>query len=205
MIEELPRIASEGRQEAQRIIERLSSGTRIGLQTNELVLPRKDVSGFFRGQVPNIPNEFNAALDGGTWMNRLIYGDNLLTMQALLAGDPQTGLPSLRIFYVRKYGLMATYHPDFIVATVDKIYLIETKGDDKVDDMNVRQKQMATIEWIKKVNALKPEYRMKRTWEYVLIGESVFYSLSNSGASITDICNHCKVSYSVATGNLFDL
>ena len=96
LIEELPRIASEGRQEAQRIIERLSSGTRIGLQTNELVLPRKDVSGFFRGQVPNIPNAFNAALDGGTWMNRLIYGDNLLTMQALLAGDPQTGLPSQR-------------------------------------------------------------------------------------------------------------
>ena len=96
LIEELPRIASEGRQEAQRIIERLSSGTRIGLQTNELVLPRKDVSGFFRGQVPNIPNAFNAALDGGNWMNRLVYGDNLLTMQALLAGDPQTGLPSLR-------------------------------------------------------------------------------------------------------------
>lgn len=96
LIEELPRIASEGRQEAQRIIERLSSGTRIGLQTNELVLPRKDVSGFFRGQVPNIPNAFNAALDGGGWMNRLVYGDNLLTMQALLAGDPQTGLPSLR-------------------------------------------------------------------------------------------------------------
>ena len=96
LIEELPRIASEGRQEAQRIIERLSSGTRIGLQTNELVLPRKDVSGFFRGQVPNIPNAFNAALDEGSWMNRLVYGDNLLTMQALLAGDPQTGLPSLR-------------------------------------------------------------------------------------------------------------
>lgn len=96
LIEELPRIASEGRQEAQRIIERLSSGTRIGLQTNELVLPRKDVSGFFRGQVPNIPNAFNNALDGGTWMNRLVYGDNLLTMQALLAGAPQTGLPSLR-------------------------------------------------------------------------------------------------------------
>jgi len=56
LIEELPRIASEGRQEAQRIIERLSSGTRIGLQTNELVLPCKDVSGFYRGQTPNIPN-----------------------------------------------------------------------------------------------------------------------------------------------------
>ena len=109
------------------------------------------------------------------------------------------------IFYVRKDGLMATYHPDFIVATADKVYLIETKGDDKVDDVNVRQKQTATIEWIKKINALKPEDRMNRTWEYVLVGESVFYSLSGSGATITDICNQCKVSYSVVTGNLFDI
>lgn len=96
LIEELPRIASEGRREAQAIIERLSSGTRISLQTNELVLPRKDVSGLFRGQQPLIPNAFNSALGGGQWMNRLIYGDNLLAMQALLAGDPQTGLPSMR-------------------------------------------------------------------------------------------------------------
>ncbi|MGN0284526.1 MAG: helicase-related protein, partial [Segatella copri] len=91
------------------------------------------------------------------------------------------------IFYVRKDGLMATYHPDFIVATADKVYLIETKGDDKVDDVNVRQKQTATVEWIKKINALEPGDRMNRTWEYVLVGESVFYSLSGSGATITDI------------------
>lgn len=109
------------------------------------------------------------------------------------------------IFYVRKDGLMSTYHPDFIVATADKVYLIETKGDDKVDDVNVRQKQTATVEWIKKINALEPGDRMNRTWEYVLVGESVFYSLSGSGATITDICNMCKVSYSVATGNLFDM
>lgn len=109
------------------------------------------------------------------------------------------------IFYVRKDGLMATYHPDFIVATADKVYLIETKGDDKVYDVNVRQKQTATVEWIKKINALEPGDRMNRTWEYVLVGESVFYSLSGSGATITDICNMCKVSYSVATGNLFDM
>ena len=108
------------------------------------------------------------------------------------------------IFYVRKDGLMATYHPDFIVATAEKIYLIETKGDDKVNDSNVRQKQTATVEWIKKINALQPSDRMNRTWEYVLVGESVFYSLSGSGATITDICNYCKVSYSVATGNLFE-
>ena len=43
LIEELPRIVSEGRREAAQILERLSSGTQIGLQTNELVLPSKDV------------------------------------------------------------------------------------------------------------------------------------------------------------------
>ena len=96
LIEELPRIVSEGRREAQQILERLSSGTQIGLQTNELVLPSKDVSGLFKGSSPQIPNAFNSAIGGGEWMNRLIYGDNLLAMQALLAGDAATGLPSLR-------------------------------------------------------------------------------------------------------------
>ena len=96
LIEELPRIVSEGRREAQQIMERLSSGTQIGLQTNELVLPSKDVSGLFKGSSPQIPNAFNNAVGSGNWMNRLIYGDNLLAMQALLAGDASTGLPSLR-------------------------------------------------------------------------------------------------------------
>lgn len=97
LIEELPHIVSEGRRQAAQILERLSSGTHIGLQTNELVLPRKDVSGLFRGQMPQIPNAFNAAVGNGSeWMNRLIYGDNLLAMQALLFGDAATGLPSLR-------------------------------------------------------------------------------------------------------------
>ena len=96
LIEELPRIVNEGRREAAQILERLSCGTQISLQTNELVLPSKDVSGLFKGSTPQIPNAFNMAGGDEEWMNRLIYGDNLLAMQALLAGDAQTGLPSLR-------------------------------------------------------------------------------------------------------------
>lgn len=89
LIEELPRIVDDGRREAAKYLERLSSATRIGLQTNELVLPAKDDSGLWRGTLGQLdPNQ--------TWMNRLIYGDNLLTMQALLAGDAASGLPSLR-------------------------------------------------------------------------------------------------------------
>ena len=95
LLEQLPDIAKEGRAEAHHILERLGNGTRIGLQTNELVLPCKDISGIFRGQ-QQLPNAFNQDLNGEQWMNRLIYGDNLLTIQALLSGDPDSGLPPLR-------------------------------------------------------------------------------------------------------------
>lgn len=87
LIEELPRIVSEGRREAEQILERLNSSSRVGLQTNEYVLPAKDSA------MMKFKN--NAAMPQD-WCNRLIYGDNLLAMQALLAGDAATNLPSLR-------------------------------------------------------------------------------------------------------------
>jgi len=111
--------------------------------------------------------------------------------------------PFAVIYYMRRDGLMATYHPDFIVATHEKVYLIETKGNDKLFDKNVRQKQTAAVEWTKKINELKSEERMNREWEYVLISEDNFYGLSTNGATITDICDRCKVSLSAAIGELF--
>ena len=89
LIEELPRIAAEGRREAQQVLDRLSGGVQIGLQTNELVLPARDRSGLWRGQTAN-QDLYQP------WYNRLIYGDNMLAMQALLKGDPANGTPSLR-------------------------------------------------------------------------------------------------------------
>ena len=86
LIEELPKIVEKGKKEAQRILDGLSKTGCIMLQTNELVLPSKDTQGLFKGQVKEI--------EKNEWFNRLIYGDNLLAMQALLAGDKDT--PSLR-------------------------------------------------------------------------------------------------------------
>jgi len=91
LIEELPKIVERGKKEAQKILDDLSRSQRITLQTNELVLPTKAMGGLtkFTGQAVKTQenNEF---------LNRLIYGDNLLAMQALLAGDRETGLPSMR-------------------------------------------------------------------------------------------------------------
>ena len=89
LIEELPKIVKEGRAEVSRILERIESNNALALQTNELVLPSKDISGLYRGQLPTLEDEIS-------WKNRLIYGDNLLVMQGLLAGDPASGLESMR-------------------------------------------------------------------------------------------------------------
>lgn len=107
------------------------------------------------------------------------------------------------INYMRKDGLMATYHPDFLIATKDMVYLIETKGNDKIDDANVRQKQTAATEWVERVNALPSQDRMGRLWRYVLLGEDTFYLLRNGGATLTDICARCSVSRAAASGSLF--
>lgn len=89
LIFELPRIVEEGKKEAQQILERIGRGAQIGLQTNELVLPSKDISGLWKGQISRLN-------PGAEWMNRLIYGDNILAMQALIAGDEAIGVPSFR-------------------------------------------------------------------------------------------------------------
>lgn len=89
LIELLPKIVSEGKKEVEQIMERIESPYRLGLQTNEYVVPSKAQGGMLNGII-KYPQEQQA------WTNRLIYGDNLLTMQALLSGDEESGLPSMR-------------------------------------------------------------------------------------------------------------
>ena len=119
---------------------------------------------------------------------------------ALAAGT----LPAERFrFYIRQDGLLASYHPDFIVCTADHIYIVETKGNDKLHDANVQQKRVAATEWCRKTNTLPPSDRMERCWEYVLLGETVFYSLAANGATFGEICKLNRVSSSAARGELF--
>lgn len=91
LITELPKIIERGKKEAERILDGLSKKNKITLQTNELVLPTKAKGGLFSFTGQSVKDDVKKEL-----LNRLIYGDNLLTLQALLAGDPQTGMPSMR-------------------------------------------------------------------------------------------------------------
>lgn len=116
LLEQLPEIVANGRKQAERILESLESRQRVRLQTRELVLPARDAAAqdwitaqkraaqrevFAPGQTSLLDNPQATLGDASAaapaeapWTNRLIYGDNLLAMAALLAGDEHT--PSLR-------------------------------------------------------------------------------------------------------------
>ena len=106
------------------------------------------------------------------------------------------------IIYIRTDGFLSFYYPDFIVKTADNIYLIETKSDKDLNDPNVKQKQLATLDWIKRINELNPEERMDRKWEYVLLGETHFYSLKDNNASMDEIFQLAKINESKVFGKL---
>lgn len=93
LLEQLPEIVREGRKQAEKILESLEGRHRVSLQTREWVLPSKDTRD---GDWITSANRQAHLNDEGSadWTNRLIYGDNLLAMAALLAGDEHT--PSLR-------------------------------------------------------------------------------------------------------------
>jgi len=88
LLDQLPGIVSAGKKRAIQVLEGLSGEHRVTLQTRELVIPNRDTTEAdllrqFRGR--DVDSEFP---------NRLIYGDNLLAIAALLAGDEQN--PSMR-------------------------------------------------------------------------------------------------------------
>jgi adenine-specific DNA-methyltransferase len=117
LLEQLPEIVANGRKEAEKILEGIENRHRVTLQTREVVLPAKDSAAqdwvtaqnravqrevFAPGQASLVASPQPMLGDStgrpepveGPWANRLIYGDNLLAMAALLAGDETT--PSLR-------------------------------------------------------------------------------------------------------------
>lgn len=120
LLEQLPQIVAEGKRRAEQILEGLDGldgRYRVRLQTNEMVIPsresnwqdlfksveqRERQSAALARPAPAAlghpsPSQFHQSNPGNVgWLNRLIYGDNLLTMQALLAGDEDNGVPSLR-------------------------------------------------------------------------------------------------------------
>lgn len=61
------------------------------------------------------------------------------------------------------------------------------------------------LDFIKIINNLSEDLREFKTWHYLLLDETQFYSLVKSGADIEDLANSAKMNEATFTGSLFDI
>lgn len=107
------------------------------------------------------------------------------------------------INYIRNDGILSLYYPDFLVKTEEKIYLVETKAEKDLQQENVVQKRRGTLNWLKRINELKPEDRDQRTWAYALLSDNLFYTLQSRGGSVQEMLELAKLTEQKMSGKLF--
>ena len=105
-----------------------------------------------------------------------------------------------RIAYLRSDGLLGEYIPDFLVATKDRMYLVETKAEKDKFDGNVQAKRKAALEWCKTINGLPLEERDSRKWAYLLLTDKDFYSHRSANATFTDLSAFAELTESGLKG-----
>ena len=199
----------------EHIVKEISKAI-IEMQNSVEVSEAKIEKRYF-SEVPDLRMRENYSLEiAKTIYERLPYPSNKGGFEKALLeyADADSGVEAImkvneyfhnfaNIIYIRMDGFLSLYYPDFIVKTADKIYFIETKSDKDLNDPNVKQKQLATLDFISRINKLNKEDRMNRAWEYILLGENNFYSLQGNNASIDEICQLAKMTQSKVEGRLF--
>ena len=85
------------------------------------------------------------------------------------------------INYIRNDGILSLYYPDFIVKTDESIYFSGNQSSKDIQQENVLQKQRGTLDWLKRINELKPQDRDNRSWAYALLSENLFYNMKDQG------------------------
>ncbi len=80
---------------------------------------------------------------------------------------------------------------------------METKAQKDIKDENVLLKKQSALDWLKKINELKPGDRDDGNWSYALLGENTFYSMQSKGASVGEILEYSKLTKQRVEGTLF--
>ncbi len=187
------------------------------IQQNDIVSSDAIVEKIYFSTVKNIRKQERFSLDlqktiyektaypshsGGLERDFLEFLDDDAIVESFLKID-EAKHSFAKIYYINKYGLLASYHPDFLVRVKGYVCLVETKASNRVDDDNVKRKQMATLEWIEKINKLKPEDRMNREWKYILLPDTFFYQLRKGSATFMNIIEQCSHSFNLLNNSLF--
>jgi type III restriction enzyme len=105
--------------------------------------------------------------------------------------------------YIRTDGMLSSYYPDFIVKIFDSVFVVETKAQKDVSSENVQAKRRGALDWITKINELKPDDRMNATWHYVLLDDTTFYTLHSQNGTISNILGRYVLTINKIEGRLF--
>jgi len=79
IIEQLPEVVKEGKKVFNKIMARINNNNHIEFQINEFVYPNPDVI------TQDLYNSNDVNSTNSNFINKLIYGDNLLSLSALLS------------------------------------------------------------------------------------------------------------------------
>ncbi|TAL45305.1 MAG: restriction endonuclease subunit R [Salinibacterium sp.] len=101
--------------------------------------------------------------------------------------------------YLKADGMPAYYSPDFLVRTADGLFLVETKGQNLVNEANVQRKRRSALAWVEQVNALDADERGGLLWSYVLLGGQKIDEWRTKGASVAQLLGQARLLEQTAT------
>jgi len=106
---------------------------------------------------------------------------------------------------VKDNGLAGFYSPDFLVRTTDGVWLVETKSQAMLQQVDVVRKKRAALAWCERINQLDPEQRGGLAWGYCLLAESLFYEFRDKGAAMSELLDYSRVRLAASErGDLFE-
>lgn len=99
----------------------------------------------------------------------------------------------LRRPYLKADGMPAQYSPDFLVRTEFDVFVVETKAQTALTEVNVKRKAEAARGWCAQINELPPEMRGGRDWNYVLLGEKSIREWHSKGATVSQMLAYARL------------
>jgi len=184
---------------------------------NNIDVSKATIKKCYFSEVDNIIGRESFSLDiAKSIYKRTFYPSNkgIFEKDFLLAADKDSKVEKIiKIYdnkhlfaclnYIRQDGMLSNYYPDFMLKISDKVFVVETKGKDREDTADTKNKEISALDWIKKINELSSEDRMDAEWSYVLLTDKDFYRLKNQNATIKDILENCKLLRNISEGVLF--
>jgi type III restriction enzyme len=133
-----------------------------------------------------------AARGGGLERRFVAWLDDDTRVEAFVKID-EYAHDFLRRPYLRADGMPAQYSPDFLVRTASDVYVVETKAQSNLLDVNVQRKKRAALAWCEQINELEPGLRSERRWHYVLVGEKSVKEWRDAGESASSLLNATRL------------